>query len=175
MGANDNLSGMAICYGIALYYRLSENRPRNTEVWINAYGCEEIGSKGSKFFVKKYFNAIKKAKVINLDMVGYKNSPVLIHKSEILGLVKMDYNLIDLINKIAKNLNIKTKICSSKAYTDSLSFSRKQISTVSMSSMPQSSKELYYHTRNDVIENLDFKNLVNVYKICIDLIKTIDE
>jgi len=175
MGANDNLSGMAVCYEIARYYSFSENRPRNTEVWINAYGCEEIGSKGSKFFVKKYFNAIKKAKVINLDMVGYKNSPVLIHKSEILGLVRMDYNLIELINKLAKNLNIKTKISSSMAYTDSLSFARKQISALSMSSMPQSSKELYYHTRNDVIENLDFKNLVNVYKICKDLIKTIDE
>lgn len=175
MGANDNLSGMAVCYEIARYYSLSENRPKNTEVWINAYGCEEIGAKGSKFFVKKYFNAIKKAKVINLDMVGYKNSPVLIHKSEILGLVKMDYNLIELLNKSAKNLNIKTKISSSMAYTDSLSFARKQISSVSMSSMPQSSKELYYHTRNDVIDNLDFKNLAKVYKICIDLIKTIDK
>ncbi len=175
MGANDNLSGMAVCYGIAKYYSHSENRPRNTEVWINAYGCEEIGSKGSKFFVKKYFNTIKKAKVINLDMVGYKNSPVLIHKSEILGLVKMDYNLIFLIDKLTKILNIKTKISSSMTYTDSLSFARKHISTVSMSSLPQSSKELYYHTRNDIIENIDFKNLVNVYKICIDLIKTIDE
>ncbi len=175
MGANDNLSGMAVCYEIARYYSLSENKPRNTEVWIIAYGCEEIGSKGSKFFVKKYYNAIKKAKVINLDMVGYKNSPVLIHKSEILGLARMDYNLIDLINKVAKNLNIKTKISSIMAYTDSLSFARKQISAVSLSSVPQSSKELYYHTRNDVIENLDFKNLANVYKICIDLIKTIDE
>ena len=175
MGANDNLSGMAVCYEIARYYSLSENRLRNTEVWINAYGCEEIGAKGSKFFVKKYFNAIKKAKVINLDMVGYKNSPILIHKSEILGLVRMDYNLIELLNKSAKNLNIKTKISSSMAYTDSLSFARKQISSVSMSSIPQSSKELYYHTRNDVIDNLDFKNLVKVYKICIDLIKTIDK
>jgi len=175
MGANDNLSGMAVCYEIARYYSFSENRPRNTEVWINAYGCEEIGAKGSKFFVKKYFNAIKKAKVINLDMVGYKNSPILIHKSEILGLVRMDYNLIELLNKSAKNLNIKTKISSSMAYTDSLSFARKQISTVSMSSIPQSSKELYYHTRNDVIDNLDFKNLAKVYMICIDLIKTIDK
>ena len=61
------------------------------------------------------------------------------------------------------------------AYTDSLSFARKRISAVSMSSIPQSSKELYYHTRNDVIENLDFKNLVNVYKILKDFIKTIDE
>jgi len=175
MGANDNLSGMAVCYEIARYYSIPENRPRNTELWINAYGCEEIGSKGSKNFVKKYYKAIKNAKVINLDMLGYKDSPVHIHKSEILGLVKMDYNLVELIDKLAKKLNIKTKISSSMAYTDSLSFARKQIAAVSMSSMPQSSKEFYYHTRNDIIENLDFKNLVNVYKICIDLIKNIDE
>ncbi|MFX1309829.1 MAG: M28 family metallopeptidase [Promethearchaeota archaeon] len=174
MGANDNLSGMAVCYEIARYYSLPENRLKNTEIWINSYGCEEIGSKGSKYFVKKNYEAIKKAKVINLDMVGYKNSPVLIHKSEILGLVKMDYNLIEFVCKISKDLNIETKISSSMAYTDSISFTRKQISALSMSSMPQSSKELYYHTRNDIIENLDFKNLVNVYKICVDLIKAID-
>ena len=175
MGANDNLSGMAICYAIAKYHSISENRLRNTELWISAYGCEEIGAKGSKFFVKKYFNIIENAKVINLDMVGYKSSPILIHKSEILGLVKMDNYLIELIRDLAKKLNMNVKIASSMAYTDSLSFARKKVRAASMSSIPQSFKEFYYHTRNDVIENIDFKNLINVYKICINLIKTIDE
>jgi len=174
MGANDNLSGMAVCYEIAKFYNLSENKLENTELWINAYGSEEIGSKGSKFFVNKYFNKIKNAKVINLDMVGYKNSPVLVHKSEIFGLIRLDYSLIELINNLAKNLNIEIKVSSSMAYTDSLSFARKHISTVSMGSIPQSSKELYYHTRYDTIENLDFQSMVNVYKICVNLIKSFE-
>lgn len=175
MGANDNLSGMAVCYEIAKNLHSPENKSKNVEVWINAYGCEEIGSKGSKFFIKEYFNEIKNARIINLDMIGYKESPLYIIKSEILGLIKMDQDLIDLVKKSALNYDINVKLSSSMAYTDSLSFSRKDLSTVSISSKPQSSKEFYYHTRDDVIEKLNLKNLVNAYKICMGIIKDLDK
>ena len=174
MGANDNLSGMAVCYEIAKNLSVSENRPENVEIWINAYGCEEIGAKGSKFFVKEHYNEIKDAKVINLDMIGYRDSPLLILKSEILGLIKMDKGLIELVKKSALLNDINIKLSSSMAYTDSLSFSRKGLSAVSISSKPQSSKEFYYHTRNDVFENLDINNLVNAYNICMDIIKNLN-
>ena len=175
MGANDNLSGMAVCYEIAKNLSIPENKPKDIEIWINAYGCEEIGSKGSKFFVKEHINEIKDAKVINLDMIGYRNSPLLLLKSEILGLIKMDKTIIKLVKKSALLNDINIKLSSSMAYTDSLSFSRKGLSAVSISSKPQSSKEFFYHTRNDVIENLDFKNLVNAYKICMNIIKQLDK
>lgn len=175
MGANDNLSGMAVCYEIAKNLSIPENKPKDIEIWINAYGCEEIGSKGSKFFVKEHYNEIKDAKVINLDMIGYRDSPLLLLKSEILGLIKMDKTIIELVKKSALLNDINIKLSTSMAYTDSLSFSRKGLSAVSISSKPQSSKEFYYHTRNDVFENLDFKNLVNAYKICMNIIKQLDK
>ncbi|MFX0134503.1 MAG: M28 family metallopeptidase [Candidatus Hodarchaeota archaeon] len=175
MGANDNLSGMAVCYEIAKNLNSPENKLKNVEVWINAYGCEEIGSKGSKFFIKEYFHQIKNARIINLDMIGYKESPLLIIKSEILSLIKMDKDLIDLVKKSALNYDINVKLSSSMAYTDSLSFSRKGLSAVSISSKPQSSKEFYYHTRDDVIEKVNLKNLVNAYKICMGIIKDLDK
>ena len=175
MGANDNLSGMAVCYEIAKNLSLFENKPNNIEIWINGYGCEEIGSKGSKFFVKEHYNEIKDAKVINFDMIGYRDSPLVILKSEILGLIKMNNHLIELIKKSALLNDINIKLSSSMAYTDSLSFSRQGLSAVSISSKPQSSKEFYYHTRNDIFENLDFKNIVNAYKICMTIIKNLDK
>jgi hypothetical protein len=175
MGANDNLSGMAVCYVIAKNLNSPENKLKNIEVWINTYGCEEIGSKGSKNFIKEHFNEIKNARIINLDMIGYKESPILIIKSEILGIIKMDKVLIELVKKSALNNDIDIKLSSSMAYTDSLSFSRKGLSAVSISSKPQSSKEFYYHTRNDVIEKLNLKNLVNTYRICMSLIKDLDK
>jgi hypothetical protein len=54
MGANDNLSGLAVCYEIVKNLSLPENKLKNVEVWICAFGCEEIGSKGSRNFIKKY-------------------------------------------------------------------------------------------------------------------------
>lgn len=174
MGANDNLSGMAVCHELAKKLSLPENKPKNVEVWINAYGCEETGSKGSKAFVKTRFKEIKDAKIINIDMIGNKNSPLLIGKSELQGFVKMDEEIINLLKESGDNLNIKTKVTTLIAYTDSLSFCRKNLSATSLSSTPQSSKEYYYHTRYDVIENMTFENLVNAYRICMDIIRKLD-
>jgi len=174
MGANDNLSAVAICYELAKYLSVPENPPKNTEVWIAAFGCEETGSKGSKAFVKKHYDEIKDARVINIDMVGNKNVPLFIGTSEIVGSVKMDKKIIALIKEFADKYNIPVKAGPSMAFTDSLSFARKGIASVSILSMPGSSKEFYYHTREDTIENMDFKNLVDTYKIVIDVINTID-
>jgi len=175
MGANDNLSGMAVCHELVKNLSLPENKPKNVEVWINAYGCEETGSKGSKAFVKTHLNKIKNARIINIDMIGNKNSPLLIGKSEIQGFVKMDEEMINLIKNSGDNLKIKTKITTLIAYTDSLSFCRKNLSATSLSSTPQSSKEYYYHTRDDVIENMSFDNLISAYRICMDIIKKLDK
>ncbi|MHA1488368.1 MAG: M28 family metallopeptidase [Promethearchaeota archaeon] len=174
MGANDNLSGMATCFELAKSLYLPENRPNNVEVWINAYGCEEIGSKGSKAFVKKHLNEIKNAKIINIDMIGNKNGSLLIGKSEIQGLVKMNEDMIDLIKKSADNLNIRIKISALMAFTDSLSFCRKDLSATSICSVPRSAKNYFYHTREDVTENMSFENLINTYKICMDVITRLD-
>jgi len=175
MGANDNLSGMAVCYELAKNLTLPENRPQNTEVWINAYGCEEIGSKGSKAFVKRYFPEIRNAKIINIDGVGCKNVPILIGKSEIQGMVKMNSEMIELIKKSADNLDIKNRISSFMFFTDSLSFCRNNLSASSICTWPSSKEAYFYHTRDDVIENMGFENLINTYKICMEIIKDLDK
>jgi len=41
LGANDNLSGMAVYYELAKTFNSPENRPKSVEVWIAAFGCEE--------------------------------------------------------------------------------------------------------------------------------------
>ena len=51
-GANDNLAASAVAAAIGKY--LSENRPKNIEVWVGSQGSEEVGDKGAKAFVEKY-------------------------------------------------------------------------------------------------------------------------
>ncbi len=174
MGANDNISGMAICYELAKFLMNPQYKTKSIEIWICAYGCEEIGSKGSKAFVEKHINEIKDANIINIDMVGNQNSQLLIGKSEVIGFVKMDKKLIELIQKSAQSLNIHNKISGVMAYTDSLSFGRKGLSTTSITSLPRSSKDFHYHTRDDTIDNLNFDNLIKTYNILVELIKSLD-
>lgn len=175
MGANDDLSGLAVCIQLAKNLSLLENKPNSVEVMINAYGCEEIGSKGSRAFVNTHYDEIKDAKVINLDMIGNKGVSLRIGTSEIFGLVKLDKNLKELMQKVAERLNIQVKSGNAMAFTDSMSFARKGIASISLMSMPKSSKEFYYHTRDDVIENMGFQNLVDAYKICMEIIKQMDD
>ena len=174
MGANDNLSGMAVCYEIVKNLSLPENKLKNVEVWICAFGCEEIGSKGSRNFVKKNMQDLKNVKVINLDMLGNRNAPLLVTTSEIFGLIKTDKKMNELILNSAKKLKIKIKPKSNMAFTDSLSFCRNHLSATSIITLPLSSKEFYYHTKNDVIENMSFENLINTLNLCNHIIKNLD-
>jgi len=174
MGANDNLSGVAVCYEIAKNLKLPENKPKNVEVWICAFGCEEIGSKGSRHFVKENLKDIKKAKIINLDMLGNIDAPLLITTSEIFGFVKTDKKMNELIKNSAEILNIEIRSKHNMAFTDSLSFCRKHLSATSIVTLPISSKKFYYHTRDDVVSNMSFENLINTFKICSHIVKNLD-
>lgn len=67
LGANDNLSGVAVTLTIAKH--LHQKRPKNTEVWVISFGCEEC-MRGSKRFVSKHAAELKEAYLVNFDSVG---------------------------------------------------------------------------------------------------------
>ena len=87
MGANDNLSGLATCYELAKYFSEPIHQPQSCEIWIAGYGCEEIGARGSKAFVKLHSAELHNASVVTLDMIGVKNGILLVEKGEIYGMV----------------------------------------------------------------------------------------
>lgn len=173
MGANDNLSGMAVCYELAKTFSSPENRPESVEVWIAAFGCEEIGSMGSKAFIEKHWEEIKNAKVINFDMLGF-DSDLNVHSAEISNMLKMTPELMELVLESAREIEVPIIPKSVLFYTDSMSFIRKRIAATALSSWPTSSKHFYYHTRYDIPENLAFVNLVNSYKVSVNLVKKLD-
>lgn len=174
MGANDNLSAVAICYELMKHLSKEESKPKNIEVWIAQYGCEEIGSKGSREFIKKHYSEIKDAIAINIDMVGNHND-LQLATSEMMGLAPLSKELIEKLQGVGKKLNIPIKAASDMGFTDSLSFARKGIKATSIVSVPRSNNEFFYHTRNDVIENVYFENLVNCLTLLKEFIKELDK
>ncbi|MBD3349968.1 MAG: M28 family peptidase [Candidatus Lokiarchaeota archaeon] len=175
MGANDNLSGVAVCYELIKYFSQSGTCLDNIELWVCFYGCEEIGSKGSKAFIKKHYREIKNAIVVNVDMVGNTGSKLIIDTSEVFGTVKMDKNLIEMIEDTARNLDIPIKKGAATAFTDSMSFARNGIKCVSLVSLPVSSKKFYYHTREDTLDNMDFTNLMHSRNLLIKVLTNLDK
>ncbi len=78
LGANDNLAGSAVSVAIGKY--LSENRPKNVEVWVCSQGSEEIGDKGARAFVQKYGGFLENAYSVILECCGAAGSMMIIEK-----------------------------------------------------------------------------------------------
>ncbi|GGG28217.1 M28 family metallopeptidase [Hymenobacter glacieicola] len=69
-GANDNASGVAMLLELAAYYARPENRPACSLVFI-AFGAEEAGLVGSKYFVEHPLVPLTSIRfLLNLDLLG---------------------------------------------------------------------------------------------------------
>ncbi|MHA1230709.1 MAG: M28 family peptidase [Candidatus Helarchaeota archaeon] len=174
LGANDNLSGVAVVLGIAKY--LAEHgRPKNIETWFISFGSEEGGLHGSKAFVKKHEKELSKDNIIliNLDTIGY-GTPRIIRK-EILK--SHDQRVVELIDVAANNLQIQHRIMGSGGgRTDAMSFTEKGYKASSIITLEEGKKmPPHYHTVKDTPEIIDPKSLKNILKISLELIRLIDE
>jgi hypothetical protein len=69
-GANDNASGTAMLLELAAHYSRPENRPAYSVVFL-AFGAEEAGLLGSRFFVEHPLVPLPRIRfLLNLDLVG---------------------------------------------------------------------------------------------------------
>jgi len=69
-GANDNASGIAMLLNLAKHFTKAKQKPEFTIVFI-AFGAEEAGLIGSRYFVKNPPFSLAKIKfLINLDLAG---------------------------------------------------------------------------------------------------------
>ena len=69
-GANDNASGVALLLNQAKYFSKKENKPKYNIVFI-AFGGEEIGLLGSRFFTEYPLIDLSKIKLLlNFDLAG---------------------------------------------------------------------------------------------------------
>lgn len=68
LGANDNLSAVAVLVGIADY--LKATPPKNTEIYLVSFGSEEPFMYGSDGFARGNLDLIKKALNVNMETVG---------------------------------------------------------------------------------------------------------
>lgn len=174
MGADDNLSSIAVLMAIARHFK-STNRLRRTEIWIVSHGCEEIGDRGSKKFSKKHQPELREALVINIDIVGNKNGDLKIDIMEEVVFIKLCKELGLALSDIANDLSIPHEIGNVEAFTDSMAYARNKIRACSIIGNPKRGFPLHYHTREDTIDKIDFENLWKCYRILLEFLKRVDE
>lgn len=180
LGANDNLSGSAVSAAIGKF--LSENRPKNVEVWIGSQGSEEVGDKGAKAFVEKYgkLGALDNAYAVVLECCGAAERVLLIEK---------DMHTA----AYPKELNKKLQIAYENAKKDNPDILPLEVGSLKIGSCDacryihegykasplfglesNKKKAVNWHSVNDKPENISKKVLKDFFEISLKFVELID-
>ncbi len=171
MGANDNLSALAVILGIA--EKISDKPPKNTEVWIVSFGTEEPATLGSKVFAEKHGKELEDAYVINLETVGQGKFGVVTKEISVAG--KLSTELADLVVKAGKKCKVRVKPIELKyGNTDATPIARKGYQSVTILGMDENELFTLWHIPEDVPENINENNLQNALKLCLQILENVD-
>ncbi len=161
-GADDNASGVASIIEIAermAYYRKKIRR----SIIFAAFGAEEMGLLGSKYFVDNSPIDILSIKtMINIDMVGRLRDDYSLQ----IGGIGSSVEAEELVNSTNNNYDFKLAL-STAGYgpSDHAAFYGKDIPVMYVST----GAHLDYHTPDDDIAKINFKGMVNISNYISDL------
>ena len=180
LGANDNLSASAVAVAIGKY--VSENRPKNVEVWIGSQGSEEVGDKGAKNFVEKYgkLGVLDNSYTVVLECCGAAEDMFLVEKDMHQAEYDSEINTMLLqAHTEAKNenpdlLNIRTgslKIGS----CDACRYIHEGFKAAALMGMEhEKNRAVNWHSVNDAPENIDKKILRDFLEVSLKFVELVD-
>ena len=154
-GANDNASGVAGLLAIAETLARSGIKPKRNIVFV-AFGAEEFGLYGSRYYAKHNTSPSKTVAMLNLDMLGRGNPT----EFYVMGVLR-NPELYDLI----KQTNTQTKLTlkdtiefAFKFGSDYYSFHQEKIPSLNFTS----SRFAEQHSINDTADKLDAEKINNI-------------
>jgi hypothetical protein len=180
LGANDNLSASAVAVAIGKY--LSENRPKNVEVWIGSQGSEEVGDKGAKAFVEKYGNlgVLDNSYAVVLECCGAAEDMFLIEKDMHRAVYNTEINNMLLqahTEAKVENpdlLNIRTGSLKIGA-CDACRYIHEGFKAAALMGMEhEKNKAVNWHSVNDAPENIDKKILRDFLDVSLKFVDLVD-
>ncbi|MGQ4892245.1 MAG: M28 family metallopeptidase [Candidatus Njordarchaeia archaeon] len=169
-GAVDNLSSVAVVLSIAKELHEENRRFENIEVLFISFGSEEAGLRGSRRFVSKHLEELKKHEtyVLNMEMLS-QDIPILILTKEKTTGTTHSMELAELVEKVAEKVGIpieKVEMPSFGGGTDATSFSRAGIKAITLQGSKFNMETFkYYHTRRDTPDKINPKILVKTHKL----------
>lgn len=162
-GADDNASGTSALLEIAEKIASQKSKLKRSIIFI-AFGAEEQGLLGSKYFVEHPLVPISQIKLmINMDMVGRMNAENHVY----MGGAGTFPEGVDFMKDLGKSLGIAPIVhAGSVDGSDHVSFYKKKISVLGI----HTGGHAQYHTPEDT---LDLINLSGEKKVCEYVFQTI--
>ena len=161
-GANDNASGTAMLITMAKYFK--EN-PSEYNILFIAFGGEEVGLLGSKYFVEHPLLKLKKIKfLINLDIMGSGEDGITAVNAT---LFPEEFELLQKINK-EKELLTVIKSRGPAANSDHYWFTEKGVPAFFIYT---TGPNKHYHDVFDTYEKLSFSEYEDITTLLIEFVK----
>ncbi len=161
-GANDNASGTAMLITMAKYFK--EN-PSDYNILFIAFGGEEVGLLGSKYFVEHPLLKLKKIKfLINLDIMGSGEESITAVNAT---LFPKEFELLQTINK-EKDLLPLIKSRGPAANSDHYWFTEKGVPAFFIYT---TGPNRHYHDVFDTYEELTFSEYDDITTLLIEFVK----
>ena len=174
-GANDNATGAGLLFTLA--ETLREQPLQETEVWLVATGCEEVGCYGAIAFFRGHRDALRDAAIIVVDTVGGPGSGPCYSRSE--GMVlqhQYDSGLLALADAIASErpeLGAYSRKMT-EAYTEGLPAIQAGLRALTLCGFTSENELPNWHQHTDTVENIDRDVLARNYAFVRELIQRID-
>ncbi len=153
-GANDNASGIAMMINLAKYFKA--NPPRYSIIFI-AFGAEEVGLIGSKYYVEQPIVPLAKIEfLINIDLMGNGADGVMAVNG---SLFKSQFDVLSKINS-QNNYLPSVKLRGKAANSDHYWFSEARVPCFFFYLM---GPYPYYHDVNDKAAAVSLTNFSNAF------------
>jgi len=175
LGAADNLSGSALV--VAMCRFLVENPayiPADTEIRFVSFGSEEAGLRGSRRYVERHLDELKRleARVLNYETVAHPEITIL--TSDVNGTVKNSPEMVKSVVAVAEYAGVpymvKPAIMGVGSDTGSFSQAGLKATTLLPFKVPQQ-VVAFYHQPWDGPEILTIDPLLNVLKLALEWVR----
>ena len=171
LGANDNLSAVAVLLGIAEH--LKKNPPKQTEVWLVSYGAEEPLIYGSAGFAKDFPAVIKKAVNFNMETLGAGKLAII--KKEKMTMTSYTPEVVDFIWRAGKRAGIDLpKIAITYGGTDSYPIIKRGGKSACLFGMDETELFSLWHAPTDNPKNIAEEKLQSALRIALEALSEME-
>ncbi len=174
-GAVDNLSASAVAVAMCRFLvKNPEYIPADTEVRFISFGSEEAGTRGSKRYVKRHLDELKRldAHLLNYEMIAYPEISIL--ATDLNGTVKYHPEMVKSVVNAAQRARVPYKIggASMGAGCDAAPFNQAGLKSITLIPFKMPEQQFaFYHQDRDTPEVLTIEPLLNVLKLTFEWIR----
>ena len=174
-GAADNLSACALAVAMCRFLVENPSRiPVDTEIRFITFGSEEAGVRGSRRYVQRHLDELKRLdlRLLNFETIAHPEIAILTSESN--GTVKNSPEMVKSAVAAAQRAGVPYMVKSATLGTgsDAGPFSRAGLKATTLLAFNAQQMVTFYHQKWDRPEVLTIEPLLNVLKLTFEWIRT---